>query len=410
MPPLRIAVIGAGAFGRNHLRVYRELETAHPELLQLAAVVDADPARREAHADTYSIPAFASVTDLLTAPSLPEGTHAAMNPIDAASICVPTIHHASVAEQLLRANIDILIEKPFAATLAEADHLIALARERDRILAVGHLERFNPAVTATIAALNKPMFFEAHRLSIFTPRSLDVDVVLDLMIHDLDIVLSLTNSPVREVRAVGLPVLSRKTDIANVRIEFESGCVANFTASRVSTEQVRKLRLFQPHQYLSLDFARQDLLTISVDPAGIAATLAAAAAAGSPLPAAAAPTPTAAVPHAASGAVARMPSPAAQHPLGTSPSGPSTAGVSHPGASFERPAPDGVAHPTAGLSMQQASIPKGEPLRLELEDFLHAVRHRTQPRVPAEAGRAALALALEINAQIVAHAARAGLL
>jgi predicted dehydrogenase len=418
VPPLRIAVIGAGAFGRNHLRVYRELETAHPDLLQLAAVVDADPNRREAHAATYNIPAFASVTDLLAWPAS----------IDAASVCVPTIHHVAVAEQLLRANIDVLIEKPFAATLTEADHLISLARERDRILAVGHLERFNPAVTATIAALNRPMFFESHRLSIFTPRSLDVDVVLDLMIHDLDIVLSLTNSPVREVRAVGLPVLSRKTDIANVRIEFESGCVANFTASRVSTEQVRKLRLFQPHQYLSLDFARQDLLTISVDPAAIAAAIAAGAAAGSPLPAAASPaTPTnpgsptsvpgplerplpAAATHAASGASVGMPSPAAQHPLGTSPSGPSTAGVSHPGAPSERPSLTGVAHPTAGLSMQQASISKGEPLRLELEDFLHAVRHRTQPRVPAEAGRAALALALEINAQIAAHAARAGLL
>jgi predicted dehydrogenase len=396
VPPRRIAVIGAGAFGRNHLRVYRELETAHPDLLQLAAVVDADPARRQAHAATYNIPAFAAVEQLLASPTS----------IDAASICVPTIHHASVAEQLLLANIDVLIEKPFAATLAEADHLVTLARERDRILAVGHLERFNPAVTATLAALNRPMFFEAHRLSIFTPRSLDVDVVLDLMIHDLDIVLSLTNSPVREVRAVGLPVLSRKTDIANVRIEFESGCVANFTASRVSTEQVRKLRLFQPHQYLSLDFARQDLLTISVDPAAIAAALAAAAAGstlpfaaaaatGSPLPAAAAPTPTAAATHAAPGTPA---------------SGPSTASVSHPVAPIDRSTPDGVAHPTAGLSMQQASIPKGEPLRLELEDFLHAVRNRTQPRVPATAGRAALALALEINAQIAAHAARAGLL
>jgi len=369
MPPLRVAVVGAGAFGRNHLRVYRELEQSNPTLVQLAAVVEPDPTRRDHFATLYNIPAFASVDDLLAADLT----------IDAASICVPTIHHAAVAAQLLNANLDILIEKPFAATLAEADHLISIARERDRILAVGHLERFNPAVTATLAALNKPMFFEAHRLSIFTPRSLDVDVVLDLMIHDLDIVLSLTNSPVKEVRAVGLPILSAKTDIANVRIEFDSGCVANFTASRVSTEQVRKLRLFQPHQYLSLDFARQELLTISVDPAIIAAAIAAGSAPG---PAATATTPT-------------------------TPAADTHAAQSH--ASNELPRLADTQHPTAGLNLTKAGISKGEPLRLELENFLNSVQTRTPPRVTAEAGRAALALALEINAQIAAHAQRAGL-
>ena len=357
MPPLRVAVVGTGAFGRNHLRVYRELETAQPQLVQLGALVDPINERRSSLASTYNVPAFSTVTELLDANLA----------LDAVSICVSTSHHAEVAEQLLLAGLDILIEKPFAATLAQADHILALSEAHGRIVAVGHLERFNPAVTATLAALTHPMFFESHRLSVFTPRSLDVDVVLDLMIHDLDIVLSLTNSPVREVRAVGLPILSHKTDIANVRIEFESGCVANFTASRVSTEQVRKLRLFQPHQYLSLDFARQELLTISVDPTIVAAAIAAAststtAAGSSPLPA-----PTAAAP-------------------------------THPD------------HPTAGLSLTKADIPKGEPLRLELEDFLNAVRTRTQPRVPAQAGREALALALSINDQIAAHAHRAGLL
>jgi predicted dehydrogenase len=350
MSALRVAVIGAGAFGRNHLRVYRELELAHPELVQLAALVEPDTERRAAFASTYNIPTFATLPELF----------AANLPLDAASISVPTVHHASVAEQLLLAGLDVLIEKPFAATLAQADHIINLAQTHSRIVAIGHLERFNPAVTATIAALNRPMFFESHRLSVFTPRSLDVDVVLDLMIHDLDIVLSLTNSPVCEVRAVGLPILSPKTDIANVRVEFESGCVANFTASRVSTEQVRKLRLFQPHQYLSLDFARQELLTISVDPAVVAAAITAAA---------------------------TQPPPASNHPLSAE-----------------------AAHPTAGLSLTKSDIPKGEPLRLELEDFLHAVRSRTQPRVPAQAGREALALALAINDQIAAHAHRAGLL
>ena len=161
-------------------------------------------------------------------------------------------------------GLDLLIEKPLAASLAEADEIVQLAREHGRMVQVGHLERFNPAVRAVRALLNRPMFFEVHRLSVFTPRSLDVDVVLDLMIHDLDIVMKLVGEPVREVRAVGLPVLSKKVDIANVRLEFENGCVANFTASRVSTERVRKMRFFQPHQYLSLDFARQDLLLIDV--------------------------------------------------------------------------------------------------------------------------------------------------
>ena len=200
------------------------------------------------------------------------------------------------------------------------------------------------------------MFFESHRLSIFTPRSLDVDVVLDLMIHDLDIVLSLVPSPVREVRAVGLPVLSRTVDIANVRLEFENGCVANFTASRVSTERVRKLRFFQPHQYLSLDFARQDLLLIDVT-----------AAAGL--------------------------SPSELEALIERHSKPSAANQ----------------HPTPGLSLSKVPVSPGEPLRLELASFIAAVRTRTQPLVDGAQGRAALALALEINAAIAAHLERTGL-
>jgi predicted dehydrogenase len=384
VPPLRVAVIGTGAFGRNHLRVYRELQLAHPELVQLVALVDPNPAARQAHADTYNIPAFASVEDL----------RQKLSP-DAASICVPTTHHAAVACELLDNGLDVLIEKPFATTLAEADQVMQAAHVNQRIVAIGHLERFNPAVAATLAALNQPMFFEAHRLSIFTPRSLDVDVVLDLMIHDLDIVLSLTNSPVKEVRAVGLPVLSRKTDIANVRVEFASGCVANFTASRVSTEQVRKLRLFQPHQYLSLDFARQELLNIAVDPALLTATL----------------------------ATARTPPTQPENPSLTPQTLSSRPDAAHFAAAAERPAAPPVPpilsgasnqqsapnHPTPGLTLTKSDIPRAEPLRLELEDFLHAVRTRTQPRVPAAAGRAALALALEINHQIAAHAHRTGL-
>jgi predicted dehydrogenase len=388
MPPLRIAVIGTGAFGRNHLRVYRELSAANPELVSLVAFVEPDSARRASYA-ADDIRAFASVDDLL----------AANLALDAVSVCVPTIHHAAVADQLLTAGIDVLIEKPFAATLAEADHLIARAQQHQRILAVGHLERFNPAVTATLAALHQPMFFEAHRLSIFTPRSLDVDVVLDLMIHDLDIVLALTQSPVKEVRAVGLPVLSRKTDIANVRVEFASGCVANFTASRVSTEQVRKLRLFQPHQYLSLDFARQELLTISVDPTVVAALLAANSTqlSNSKLE-------TQQIPSNTASHSAQNPAVILSEARSAQSKNPDTLRPAH-----TDPASSPQQHPTPGLSLTKSEIPRAEPLRLELEDFLRAVRTRTEPRVPASAGRAALALALEINAQIDAHAARTGL-
>ena len=162
------------------------------------------------------------------------------------------------------AGIDVLVEKPIAATLAEADEMVALAKKLARIAQAGHLERFNPAVRATVPLITKPMFFEVHRLSVFTPRSLDVDVVLDLMIHDLDAVLSFVNSPVKEIRAAGIPILSDKVDIANARVEFESGCVANFTASRVSTERVRKLRFFQPRQYISIDYGRQDVMVFTV--------------------------------------------------------------------------------------------------------------------------------------------------
>jgi predicted dehydrogenase len=164
----------------------------------------------------------------------------------------------------MAAGIDVLIEKPLASTLDEADELISLANANQRVVQVGHLERFNPAVRATLPLITKPMFFEVHRLSVFSPRSLDVDVVLDLMIHDIDVVLSFVNSPLKEIRAVGLPVVTEKVDIANVRMEFDSGCVANLTASRISTESVRKMRLFQPHQYLSLDYARRDLAIFSV--------------------------------------------------------------------------------------------------------------------------------------------------
>ena len=259
--PTAFAVIGAGAFGSNHLRVIRELSAGSGDAVRLTAIVESDPARaRELQSGFPDLRLFVSLDACLAARANGEVE------IHAASVCVPTSAHAAVASALLQVGIDVLVEKPIAASLAEADALIALAALHQRILQVGHLERFNPAVLAVHPYIHMPMFFEAHRLSIFTPRSLDVDVILDLMVHDLDIVLSLAQSPVRSLQAVGLPVLSRKVDIANVRIEFASGCVANFTASRVSTERVRKLRFFQPHQYVSIDYARQDLLFIDVKP------------------------------------------------------------------------------------------------------------------------------------------------
>jgi predicted dehydrogenase len=248
-----VAVVGVGAFGRNHARVYQQL-TKESEAIRLVGVVDTDLARAEAVAKEFNCRPLGSIEQLIS-------TH---SDVQAASVAVPTVHHLAVARQLMEAGIDVLVEKPVAPSLADADELIAIAKKNDRIAQAGHLERFNPAVRATIPLITKPMFFEVHRLSVFTQRSLDVDVVLDLMIHDLDAVLSFVNSTVTEVRAAGLPILSNRVDIANARIEFESGCIANFTASRVSTERVRKLRFFQPHQYISIDYGRQDVLVFTV--------------------------------------------------------------------------------------------------------------------------------------------------
>ncbi len=222
--------------------------------MRLVGIVDPVLARADALAGEFGCRAFGSIAQLVTA----------HREVQAASVAVPTLRHLEVSRALMEAGVDVLVEKPLAPSLAEADALIQLAQSFGRIGQAGHLERFNAAVRAALPLVTQPMFFEVHRLSVFTPRSLDVDVVLDLMIHDLDVVLAFVNSPVKEIRAVGLPILSSKVDIANVRMEFESGCVANFTASRVSTERVRKLRLFQPKQYISLDYGRQDVLIFTV--------------------------------------------------------------------------------------------------------------------------------------------------
>lgn len=254
---LNVAVIGAGTFGRNHLRVYRRLRE-NGAAVRLSAIVEPRSTAAGLVGEDWGAPVFPSIREFLGARS------SGRLEVDAASVTAPTSRHYEIAEACLSAGIDLLVEKPMTRTLEEADALVRLAQTTGRTLAAGHIERFNPGVAAARRLVTTPMFFEAHRLSVFTPRSLDVDVVLDLMIHDLDIVLEFARSPVAEVRAVGLPVLSSNVDIANVRVEFGSGAVANFTASRVSTEKIRKLRFFQPRQYVSIDYARRDLLVVEV--------------------------------------------------------------------------------------------------------------------------------------------------
>ncbi len=247
MHAIPVAVVGCGAFGRHHARIYSQLPQAH-----LVGIYDLDPARAAALAAEFGTRPLASLEQVIEQAA-------------AVSVAVPTLAHAEVACRLLEAGRDVLVEKPIAPSLAEADRMIASATRNGRILAVGHLERFNPAVRLIRPRLTRPLFFEIHRLSMFTPRSLDVDVLLDLMIHDLDIVLSFVNAPLTDLQAVGLPVLTRHVDIANVRLSFENGCVANLTASRVSTEKVRKLRFFQPGEYISLDYARRDARIFAVE-------------------------------------------------------------------------------------------------------------------------------------------------
>ncbi len=396
-----MAVAGAGAFGHNHLRVVRELEAAG-EGAALVAAVEPDTARAAEAEKQYGVPVFSGIDELLKADLK----------VDAACVAVPTVKHHEVASALLDAGLDLLVEKPLAANLAEADDLIARAERGARMMQPGHLERFNPAVLAVEPTLKRPMFFEAHRLSVFTPRALDVDVVLDLMIHDLDIVLTLAKSPVREVRAVGLPVLSPKVDIANVRVEFESGCVANFTASRVSTERVRKLRYFEPRQYVSIDYARRDVLVIRVEDSGVSGV-----------------SGVSEEQHSARGSSPQLAQVAAEF-LRTGKFDPTV--IQKLLASGQVPATlvmqiaaakndpdklkeiaksltgthDGLA---PGLSFSKPEVTPGEPLRLEIVSFLESVRTRQAPKVTAQQGRAALELALTIQAQMVAHAERAGL-
>ena len=246
MEKIRVGVIGVGSLGQHHARVYASLPEA-----DLVGVVDAMPERAKEIAAKFGTKAYSDYSELF-------------GKVDAVNIAAPTTLHAEIGVHCLNEGIHVLVEKPIAHTLEAADRLIQTARETDRILQIGHLERFNPAVVALREIVTRPRFFEAHRMGLFSPRSLDVDVILDLMIHDLDIISLVTPSAVENVTAVGIAILSNRIDIANARIQFADGCVANITASRVSMEKIRKLRLFQKQEYISLDYTRQDLAVFSL--------------------------------------------------------------------------------------------------------------------------------------------------
>ena len=238
---LRIAVIGVGHLGRHHARILASLPGA-----SLVGVVDKNGPRAEEIAASSHTQPFTNYRDLL-------------GRVDAVTVAVPTELHAEIALPFLEAGVSVLVEKPMTASLAEADSLIAVARRSGAVLAVGHTERFNPAVTAARPLLVNPRFIEVHRLGTFPERSLDIDVVFDLMIHDLDLVLDIVGSEVVAIEAVGVPVLTGRVDIANVRLRFADGCIANITASRISRDRVRKIRFFQPAAYLSIDYSAQKI-------------------------------------------------------------------------------------------------------------------------------------------------------
>ncbi len=239
MKPFRVGVVGVGHIGKNHARLYAEGGTA-----EFTAIFDQDAENAAAIAAQYNVRAADSLEEF-------------SGLIDAASIATPTNSHFEIGRALLEQGKHLLIEKPIAEDAAQASALAELAKARGLVLQVGHVERFNPVLGALEARLSRPRFIEAHRLSPFSNRSTDIGVVLDLMIHDLEIILHLVRSPVQTIDAVGVPVLSRREDIANARIRFEDGCVANITSSRISPERMRKIRVFQGDAYLSLDYQNQ---------------------------------------------------------------------------------------------------------------------------------------------------------
>jgi predicted dehydrogenase len=251
MKPLKVGVIGVGYLGRFHAQKYKSM----PDV-ELVGVVEPHPARALEIAQELQVPVYDSIKPLI-------------GKIEAASVVCPTVSHFQITYELLNASIHCFVEKPITTTLAEADELIEMAIQKGLILQIGHIERFNPAMEFLLNQVTRPMFIEAHRLSIFKQRAIDVDVVLDLMIHDLDLVLALLKERPKEIHAVGTPVLTPNVDIANARLVFESGCVANLTASRISFNPMRRFRVFEHGRYLAADLMEQKNLLVSIDSAAL---------------------------------------------------------------------------------------------------------------------------------------------
>lgn len=244
MKNIKAGVIGVGYLGRFHAQKYAAMEG-----VELVGVADVDQVRAATVAEECSTKPYTKYQELL-------------NEVDAVSIVVPTRYHHEVARTCLEKRIDLLVEKPITTTIEEADDLIDLANRNDCILQVGHLEQFNPAVMAMKPLLTHPLFIEAHRISVFKNRGTDVDVVLDLMIHDIDIILSIIDAPLKTIHTVGAPVITKLTDIANARLIFENGCTANVTVSRISMDNIRRMRIFQPGTYLSVDFTKKEIMSV----------------------------------------------------------------------------------------------------------------------------------------------------
>lgn len=316
MSRLRVAVVGVGSLGQHHARLF----AAMPDV-ELTAVVDVRADRANDVAARHGTRALVNAADIV-------------GRVDAVTVATPTSSHVDVALPFVESGAAVLVEKPLASTLRDADRLLAAAEAKDIVLATGHTERFNPAVAAALPMVSEPRFVEIHRLGGFPERSLDIDVVFDLMIHDLDLLLATVASPVESVEAVGVNVLTPRVDIANARLRFASGCIANVTASRISRDRVRKARFFQRDAYISIDYASQELEVYRLAP----------------------------------------PSPDG--------SGSSSGGARSGG----KPVIQGGRVP----------VETDEPLRRELADFVRAARERRQPVVDGHAGRAALALATRV--------------
>jgi predicted dehydrogenase len=325
---LRVGVVGVGHLGQHHARIYRELGV-------LAAVADASPARA---AEIGALHGVRAVTDY----------REFLGQVDAVSVAVPTVQHHAVAKEFLSRGVPALVEKPLAKTIAEAEDLCRIARASGAALQVGHVERFNPAVTAVLDVIRKPRFVEVHRLSPFRFRSSDIDVVMDLMIHDLDIVLHLVPSPLARVDAVGMPLLFGKEDIANARLEFEDGCVANLTASRISDKTMRKTRIFSEDCYVTIDTLAKEAWIYRTTPQ-------------------------------LAQALVRLPK------------------------DRDLTLADLAQIPKEFYSIQEVKLPDGEPLAKELASFLECVRERREPVVPGEHGVRAMKAAETILAEMRAH-------